>query len=291
MDNRIDLQTRKFLEAARHHDMPCLRAKELRQLIKPIIGPNTKDFIVHLVNSGVIREIPVTSSESAKLPVLYLIHDRFETGELDPRIILSTAVPNGIICYLGALEYYELTTQLPPFYHIAKIDNRSQPERQNTGKATLIKNNKPKSIGQLQFYYDNTPCYMTQRSSYTLSGEITGYISAVPIRLTSLEQTLLDSLEKPMHCGGGDIVFEAWETADKNSNINEQKLLKCLTDINNMKLSRRCGCMLDIIGYPYGEELATYLNNAFTNDDEPIMLMRGNSSYNTLDKKWKVYRP
>ena len=33
------------------------------------------------------------------------------------------------------------------------------------------------------------------------------------IRITTLEQTLLDSLYKPFLCGGPEVVFEAWQDA------------------------------------------------------------------------------
>jgi predicted transcriptional regulator of viral defense system len=62
------------------------------------------------------------------------------------------------------------------------------------------------------------------------------------IRVTSLEQTLLDTLHRPLNCGGAAVVFEAWDTgADR---LDHDKLATLLHRINDLRLTRRVAYML-----------------------------------------------
>ena len=79
-------------------------------------------------------------------------------------------------------------------------------------------------------------------------------------RITTYEQTLLDTLHKPQNCGGPAVVLEAWQEATISGRLDEQRLLSYLTQMDYPSTSRRLGAMLQLMNYTPGDELTNYLD-------------------------------
>ena len=81
--------------------------------------------------------------------------------------------------------------------------------------------------------------------------------------MTTLEQTLLDTLHKPWSCGGSSVVFEAWERGVPL--LDEERTAEYLMKIGRFDLTRRGGYMLDNNNYsPVDPKLCKLLNAAKT---------------------------
>jgi hypothetical protein len=155
-----------------------------------------------------------------------------------------------VICYFTALGYHELTTQDAPHHHVAvlKIPSRKTQPETVTPPATDEKTSRNLKLGTLLFRYQTVPYYVTYRDPALMPG-----IQAVRLspsclaRMTTLEQTLLDTLHRPWNCGGPTVVFEAWERGLPL--LDDARLAHCLKKIGRTDFTRRTGYMLEQFGH------------------------------------------
>jgi predicted transcriptional regulator of viral defense system len=70
------------------------------------------------------------------------------------------------------------------------------------------------------------------------------------LRITTLEQTLLDTLLQPVRCGGEAVVLEAWENGLKK--MDADRITEHLSKIQREDLERRVAAVLDITGADVG---------------------------------------
>jgi predicted transcriptional regulator of viral defense system len=113
------------------------------------------------------------------------------------------------------------------------------------------------------------------------------------IRITTKEQTLIDTLYKPLHCGGPEVVFEAWD--EGMGALDEERLANYLQLMNYPATTRRVGALLESRAYQPGVELLRVLRHAQESIDRRhpfvrISLLPG-MPYTTLDSAWMVDFP
>jgi predicted transcriptional regulator of viral defense system len=109
--------------------------------------------------------------------------------------------------------------------------------------------------------------------------------------MTTLEQTLLDTLHKPWSCGGSSVVFEAWERGLPL--LDETRVLEYLKKIGRTDLTRRVGYMLENNNYsPVDPKLCKLLNDAKAKVKKGQMLtipLLPDVPSKALDDTWGVY--
>src|SRR5262249_40394526 len=115
------------------------------------------------------------------------------------------------------------------------------------------------------------------------------------VRLTTLEQTLLDTLYKPFHCGGPEVVFEAWQKAVDERRVDEEWLVEDLRGMDYPATARRLGVMLEMVGGTPGDELRRFLEACQGAIDRQspyarISLLPG-VNYQNLNEPWLVNTP
>jgi len=115
------------------------------------------------------------------------------------------------------------------------------------------------------------------------------------LRITTAEQTLLDALYKPFHCGGPEVVFEAWQEATRAGRLDEERLTDYLGRMNYPATARRAAVMLKIVGHVPGDALKGILDatrDAIDRDGAfaRIPLLPG-LGYKSLDPDWLVFSP
>jgi predicted transcriptional regulator of viral defense system len=110
-----------------------------------------------------------------------------------------------------------------------------------------------------------------------------------------LEQTLLDTLYKPFHCGGPGVVFEAWQEAVASRRVDEERLVDYLQAMDYPATARRLGVMLELVGCTPGKELKQFLDTSREAIDRQgphvrISLLPG-INYQNLNAPWLVNMP
>lgn len=285
----------------------CLSQYTLSKIFKKIqIKLDLHTFISgtkitkHLESMGLAFKVPVKgvkSSSSSKSFYLLGISTS-KKGTVQPFELLQAYKQDGIICYLSALFYFNLTTQFPSHHHIATIIKKA--ERISTEQTSNIMNEKSddkrkrNKLGTFGFSYQDLAFYSTRRKDYTIPGvQLRIFNSRTKIRITTIEQTLLDTLQYPYRCGGPSVIFEAWKT-HKNK-INESKILDYLKQIGSDNLSRRVGAMFEIFKYRSSKDLSNHLKEIqnsilTTNEILDIPLFKG-ISYSNINTNWKILIP
>jgi len=225
--------------------------------------------------------------------------------ELDPLELLMASKPDGDVCYFSAVAFHALTTQLVGHHHVAELRSQ-EPEAQIVGpeddvaerpeRPPVSGSRKPRGIGKLLFHFQGVPFYNTRRTVRLIPGvQMRAYGPRAQIRITTLEQTLLDTLYKPFHCGGPEVVFEAWQEGVASRRIDEERLVAYLQTMNYPATARRLGVMLELLGTPPGAELRQFLEvcKEAINSQSPharISLLPG-VDYQKLNEPWLVNTP
>ena len=209
-----------------------------------------KAILERLVKSGLVHPVTLTdANHEQSTHKFYSIGLTESDAALDPIELLQAMVPEGAICYFTAVHIHELSTQRPTHHHVARIvDTSSKP---NKRRLNALPKPSPKvarsqgrdRLGQRQFLYGGTPYYITNRLARRVPGiQKRFHTNRIVYSVTTYEQTLLDTLERPMSCGGSSVVFEAWNRGSRE--LDQDRLLHYLKAFRDHKLTRRVGYML-----------------------------------------------
>jgi hypothetical protein len=226
-------------------------------------------------------------------------------AEVDPHELLMASEPSGVVCYFSAVAFHSLTTQLVQHHHVAELRPQSPSPRSETmeddtsdelRRQTKAASRTPREFGTLLFRYQGVPYYSSRRSIRLIPGVQTrGYGPRTQIRITTLEQTLLDTLYKPFASGGPEIVFEAWQEALTSRRVDEERLGEYLRTMKYPATTRRLGAMLEHVGWTPHDELKQLLERCQQAIDRTspfarISLLPG-VNYQNLNESWLVKMP
>lgn len=237
----------------------CLSGPALRRLLVELRTsagkrqPSADVLIGHLVRAQILQPLEI-EKESRKSPSeLYLIGPDV-ASTVHPIELLSAAVPGGVACYFTAMSFYSLTTQHPPHHHIARLraDSTSaarvhiRPGGETHGAPAAPSYD---VLGTHLFSRGGLAYYVTSRSARWMPGVKSRFLhSTACIRITSLEQTLIDSLHRSLSCGGPPVIFEAWATALDEPLADVEELERLILAIGDDRVARRVAYMLDVHG-------------------------------------------
>jgi predicted transcriptional regulator of viral defense system len=115
-------------------------------------------------------------------------------------VLISKKIPKSVICLISALEYYEITTQIPHFIYIAIPAKARKPHLD----------------------YPPIRCFRYSEKIYK-AGIETKLIGGYPIKIYSMEKTLADCI-KFRNKIGMDVVIEALKMYLQRKDIKIDKL-------------------------------------------------------------------
>jgi predicted transcriptional regulator of viral defense system len=290
-------------------DLPSVRCVT-RQTLVHLIGeaadelrlpstfPTGKKVIEHLVSMGFASHVPIEEVSKPGPSRDFILLGIQESRELqvDPLELLQAFDQQGVVCYFSALSYYDLTTQIPASHHVASlITHKAEPAATSAEKlSTSPKGTQRSKLGTHVFSYGGVPFYSTKRARKSIPGIKTRVLGpATNIRIATVEQTLLDTLQYPFHCGGPAVVLESWER--QTGTTDEDLFLAYLKAIQIQPLTRRVGALFELLGIPATGGLGSYLDATkkiiLEQPETPwIPLLRG-VSYSRESAAWKVMVP
>ena len=256
-----------------------------------------KSVIQRMIEMGWLHPIALEDAGSTSLYLLDM--GAREDEQPSSMEVLQGCEPKGVLCYFGVLALHELTTQMPAFYHVALL--RAQPPAQlapaprRSDSLPAVKPDRD-PLGTLAFRYQDTPCYTTRRDPAFMPGiQLRDVGPRTCLRVTTLEQTMLDTLLHPLRCGGESIVFEAWERGV--SRWNPDRLAGYLDAINRDDMDRRVGAMLDLLDEKPGSVLLkSRMENCrarLESDsavEEPLPLLP-KFSFPNINTAWRIQIP
>ncbi len=260
--------------------------------------PRTDALLDWLISTGLVFPLPVAPGSSAQAETqFYLV----EVGAgpqsvVSPFELLQAFQPQGIVSFFSALSFHGLTTQPPPFHHTAIPTprppglprERPVPETSPSPTAAPHRDH----LGSHAFTHDSIRYYSTKRYRDLVPGIQTQILDPrIHLRVTDLEQTLLDTLMQPDACGGQSVIFEAWGNLDR---ARPERLADYLHRLTLPVLTRRLGALLNLTGIAPPAPLLPVLAGArrlFASAPGPqVPLFRGQPG-TLLDLEWNVLTP
>lgn len=156
------------IEVFRQHNGILRTAEAIRLGIHPT-------YLYRLRDAGILESLSRGVFRLASMPDFS-----------EPDLVLATKrIPQGVICLISALSYYELTTQIPHFVYIAL----------------------PRTSRLPQASYPPLRCFWYSKSAYE-AGIETILVNGFPVKIYSIEKTLADCLKFRQKIGM-DVVLEA----------------------------------------------------------------------------------
>ena len=217
---------------------------------------------------------------------------------INPLELLQAYIPDGVVCFFSAITYYELTTQITAHHHIARLNppkvRTIQEASESRETESAIKRAERNPLGTEIFRFEDVGYYLNRRDASLVPGiQIRVVTSRCWLRITTLEQTLLDALMQPVRCGGEAVVLEAWESGAKQ--LDADRMAGHLAQMEREDLDRRVGAMLEMVGAdfsgtPLGQRLKDIKDRLVAKNAPEISLLNG-FQFPELNKTWKVRIP
>jgi predicted transcriptional regulator of viral defense system len=279
-----------------------LRSTLVDERILTASFPRTDDLLAWLIAAGLVHPLPVEPGSTAKAEdTFYLV----EVGSspqsvVSPFELLQAFQPQGIVSFFSALSFHSLTTQTPPFHHSVALTprppgqprERAIPETENTSSSSTTVPRRD-SLGSHAFTLAGARYYSTKRFRDLVPGVQTQILDArIHLRVTDIEQTLLDTLMHPEASGGQSVIFEAWEQG--LSRAEPERLARYLQAIALPVLARRLGALLNLTGTAAPAPVRSVLDAARRlvplEPTPQVPLFRGQPG-DRLDPEWRVLTP
>ncbi|WP_157511091.1 hypothetical protein [Frateuria sp. Soil773] len=286
--------------AASRQSLPSVRCLPHSRLIELLLDaretvdstilrecPGTQ-LIQLLEDAAVIRAIPLQPASSKKSVKLYSVGFDPTAATIPAAELLQAHVPEGILCYFTAIELHGLSTQPAPHYHIA-LKKAADPKRKVPLPKVSPSSDRPLPLGTLEFYADGVGYYRTRRDPANLLSVQRRQLNPYcVVRVTTLEQTLLDCLHRPHSAGGAAVVFEAWEQGLTRS--SPEKILTLAEKIGDKTLLRRTGYMIERFA-PQSDSVqkAKRLIGSIPQDAMPTLLP--GLAYQHANREWGLRTP
>lgn len=252
-----------------------------------------RQILEALANAGLLKPLSLEAAAS-RAPSLFVFDSRGESSlELHPIEILQAFEPAGVVCYFTALEIHGLTVQPTPHHHVAVLAApRAASSRRVTSRSRSRRSYDP--LGTAILTYQGLPYYKTSRSADLLVGYQLRYLDPRNLaRVTTLEQTLVDTLHRPISCGGPEVVFESWQNG--LDRLDDELLAALLERIGREDLSRKVGWMLETMERPVTGKLADYLERVRRAVDrsDPMAIVPVLQGFENphVDRRWLVGTP
>jgi predicted transcriptional regulator of viral defense system len=303
LGDRVSAASEKNLTAR------CWKPSTLRREIRAVTKSNQAVLrttfppahmvIEQLKRMGWIHSIQVQAPSDVELGEFLLLDmEAGKGGPIYPLELLQAYLPDGVVCYFSAINYYELTTQVVMHHHVARLN---PPKAKTSLTAVRSTESEPAAaavernpLGTEIFHFEDIGYYLNKRDASLVPGLQLRVVSPrCWLRITTLEQTLLDVLMQPVRCGGEAVALEAWENGVKQ--MDADRLAEHLAKIQRDDLDRRVGAVLELIGADFeasalGHRLNTAKDRLFTQEISDVPLLAG-FEFPQRNKTWKVRTP
>jgi predicted transcriptional regulator of viral defense system len=203
-------------------------------------------------------------------------------GLIDDREILFELNPFAILSHLTALTIHGLTDDLPKRMFVSiptKVPDLSLPigtRADDWREVALPPGRTPDSILGRKVVWTRV---QPERCFGYIERAPFGY----PIRLTSLERTLIDATQTPELSGGVENVLRAWVRA--RNNIDVVSLLELVEQMNIAVLRQRVGYILESLQITHAI-LESWQEHAHRGGSSRLVGSRPFSS--TFDERWNI---
>jgi predicted transcriptional regulator of viral defense system len=224
-------QTKDIPEAQRRWSRP------------PKSEPETLQLLRRLSRTGDLAPIP-------GIPNLFRLRSPFSfTAPVEEYEILMELNPYSAIAFASAFEFHGITEQLTRKLHCcipADTSDDQYPIGTSPADWRFFRVTKGRRIDQI---HKIPVVWHNLKNEYWEAGIEEYRPHGYPVRVTSLERTLLDGLRSPELCGGFDSVLKSF--AQTSDYFNVEELVRLTDQLNIGVLRQRVGFLLDRLSIPF----------------------------------------
>jgi predicted transcriptional regulator of viral defense system len=192
--------------------------EDAREILGPRQAVHVGQILARLCKKGWIARI-----KTGLFAVIPLSSGEARTPQLHEFAIAMELVKPAAIAYLSAMNYHDMTEQLPRTVFIATDHKVRRPNRESLGYTFRIV-----SLRKPRFF-----------------GTVKEWINEQPFMITDRERTIIDALDMPENCGGMGIVAGAIRSSWRS--LDEPRLRDYATRIGNAAVGKRLGFLMEAL--------------------------------------------
>lgn len=197
----------------------------------------TRQLLMRLVETGELADLE---------PKLHLYQVTSPYAQQDPVQeweVLMEANPLAAVSHYSAMHFHQLTEDFPKEFHLLLPGIAPDWFPIGTGEDDWDEGEPPgKTRKLLQLHHLPVYWHTVKRLQGIREYKQFGY----PVRVTSVERTLLDGLLEPSLCGGIEKVFRAWVNA--RDTLQLSKVIDLVNSFDMPILRQRTGFVLETLG-------------------------------------------
>lgn len=214
---------------------------------------------------------------------------RYVWGKAHPiEIGQSLLTPKGYLCHSSAMAFHKLSTDEPDVWYLNEEQKPNPASRNNLTQERMHAafNKRPRISNNKATYKNNTFCILNGMLTNGLGIISIQQENGLPIRVTSLERTLIDIVVRPFYAGGVEKVLQAYREAAGKFSIESM------------------GALYEELSYtyPYHQAIGFYLSTAGSyNLKEISVFSKMEKSFDFYlapqiscpahSKEWRIYYP
>ncbi len=242
-------------------DNPC--ATDARSVAKQISGMLQRHELATIPSCQGIYRVNVPFAKSLPCP------DEAIAQECNPSSYLS---------YVNALAYHNLTYELPlelQFVSVPKMSLTPVGTTPDDWDSELSPPSRtPTAIGERNVRWGQSQCSI---------GIQVGRIEGLPVYVSDLERTLIDSLRFPENCGGVSAALEAWQKARQS--IRLDRIIEYANALGINLLKQRLGFVLEALDFSH-PQFEDWAASATRGSSAKLVAPRAFSS--TFSERWSL---
>jgi predicted transcriptional regulator of viral defense system len=190
--------------------------------------------------------------------------DKIEKGKYckhnfkDHFVIGSFVTPNGIISYWNAMNYHNLTEQIPNVIFIKTAQRKQNCE-----------------FFGIRYIFCNKP-------EKCMTGYIEEGYGNHRYKISNRERTIVDAFDQHQYAGGYAEIIKAFQRAQ----INESRLIKYCKEENNLSLIKRLAFLTELLNKPKMEKFIRYAQKIM--NKKYSLFEVGGSNTGKYNSRWKM---
>jgi predicted transcriptional regulator of viral defense system len=198
---------------------------------------------------SLIRRL-LASKRIAPIPRLQGVYRVVEpyaaTLPVPEEVIVQEANPRTVFSFFTAMAWHDLTDDLPADIHATDYGKWDihLPLGITRDDWIDVRHAVRRTVRQV----GDRKVHWTHMKAEWRFGDMVHDVQGIPVYVTDLERTLVDSLRFPDKCGGIIEVFRAWKRASDDLNVDT--LIEYIDKIGQAILRQRAGFILEQIGFP-----------------------------------------
>lgn len=291
----------------------CFRTSQFRSLLLQLNEGRQRPSGVALEASlrqlGYVRPLRVDVGRAHRPKDAFMMAGLHNLGPPSAEELLQVWSPSGVLAYFTAISIHQLSTQIPPYCVLVETrsptptvrpeapqkmldhngDQRHRDEdRPARGEDDRARHQRQHAIGQLAFTYEGMPHYISERQLPLRHSQDVVLHPLTTGTVTTVAQTLADTLRHPIACGGPAVIVEAWENGFDIADLGE--LDDCLGAWGDDELdARRLGWLCESLNLELPPALAARVDAACANLAQARIapLFQG-LNVGAVDDRWRL---